>query len=249
MDRLLSSTQVAAELGWSLPRFHRAIRAGAVAPTARVGRKMRFDPRAVQDLAERSGAVPTRPEGWSREETLVAAALARRPLGARSARVLAAEAGVSPTSASKALGDLQARGVVAVSEEMVAEGRARSVRSWSCVFASPAYQSAAGALRRVILPRPGGRLTPTQTVPSRFAHLFWNQDVARLHTATAGVMIAKRILTSNDPTALRWLSTSVSPHDVAKAASGRGVSPRQAAAGRALAEAAYLAKGTKGAPR
>ena len=249
MDRLLSSTQVAAGLGWSLPRLHRAIRTGAVAPTARVGRKLRFDPRSVQDLAERSGAVPIRPEGWSREETLVAAALARRPLGARSARVLAAETGVSPTSASKALRDLQARGVVAVSEEMVAEGRARPVRSWRCVFASPAYQSAAGALRRVVLPRPGGRLTPTRTVPARFAHLFWNQDVARLHTETAGVMIAKRILTSNDPTALRWLSTSVSPHDVAKAASGRGVSPSQAAAGRALAEAGSLANGTEGARR
>lgn len=249
MDRLLSSTQVAAELGWSLPRFHRAIRAGALAPTARVGRKLRFDPRVVQDLAELSGAVPVRPEGWSREETLVATALARRPLGVRSARVLAVETGVSPTSAAKALRALQGRGVVTVSDEMVAEGRARSVRSWRCAFASPAYQSAAGALRRVVLPRPGGRFTPTQTVPARFAHLFWNQDVARLHTETAGVMIAKRILTSYDPAALRWLSTSVSPHDVAKAASGRGLSPHQAAAGRALAEAAHLAKGTDGAPR
>lgn len=162
------------------------------------------------------------------------AALARRPLGLRSARAAARAAGVSPTTASRALQSLRSRGYVVLRDVRAAEGRARGVRIWTVRWSARRWLRIAGEVGRCVLPDPGDAPTVTR-VPRRLAHLFWNADVNDLDHIRDGHYIADRILRDGDAQGLAWLAKMLPKEAIAAAACGRGLERRRAALGRVLA--------------
>jgi DNA-binding transcriptional ArsR family regulator len=105
----------------------------------------------LASLRDKLGAVPLVP-GMSREEVLVAAALARRPLGLRSVRAVASTAGISPTTASKVLRVLLDAGLVTRRRERAIEGRGLDVDVWYPALTAPAWLSIDDAVRHTVLP-------------------------------------------------------------------------------------------------
>ncbi len=233
MDSTFTSGEVAGALGVSARRVHRAARAGAVAYTSDAHGRLRFGAEAVDELRRRWGAVRRVP-GLSRETAMVLAALSRRPLGLDSARAAARAAGVSPTTAARALRELAARGYVEQRVEQVVEGRVRDVTVWSVRWGSPEWLAVASDIGRCVLPT-ARRIARPRRVPRRLGHLFWNVDLAELDVERDGRFIADRILRHDDPQALAWMAVTLRPSDIEAATHGRGLSRRRAAFGRALA--------------
>jgi excisionase family DNA binding protein len=240
---LLTSAEVARRLGTSVPRVLRAARRGA-APAVRRGNRLLFDAAAVERLRRRWGAVPPIP-GLSREDVLVLAALGRRPLGLRSSRAVARAAGVSPTTAGRALRRLAERGYVARETVRVTEGEVRDVPVWSVRWTDPAWLRVAAAVGQVVLPvapepkrrRPSstpGRRRP----PARLAHLLWNEDLGSLDVERHAVLLADRILRSEDPEAHAWMVDRLPASAIMEATRTRNLDPRRASLGRLLAAAA-----------
>jgi len=240
MDSMFTAGEVADALGVSVRRVHRAARAGAVASATDARGRRRFDARAVDELRRRWGAVP-RVSGlsWlSRETVMVLAALSRRPLGLSSARAAARAAGVSQTTAARALRELAAKGYVEQRVEQVVEGRVRDVTVWAVRWGSPEWLAVASDIGRCVLPVPR-RSARSARVPRRLGHLFWNVDLAELDVDRDGRFIADRILRHDDPQALAWMAVTLRPGDIEAATHGRGLSRRRAAFGRVLAMAGH----------
>jgi DNA-binding Lrp family transcriptional regulator len=235
MDRLLSSGEVARLLGTSVPRVLRAARQGLVASTKR-GNRTLLDAGAVERLRRRWGSVPSI-EGLRRQEVLALAALGRRPFGLRSARALARAAGLSPTAAARALEHLAAAGYVERQTVRVVEGRVRDVSVWMVRWTSPQWLAVAAVVSTAILPEPSRTEPPPRRVPARLAHVFWNEDLARLDIERDAVLIAARILQSDDPEALAWMTRALPHAAIERASRSRGMDPRRARLGRLLAEA------------
>lgn len=63
-------------------------------------------------------------------------------------------------------------------------------------------------------------------LPRSLHHLFWNADVSRLTPDVDGSYMAGRLLDAPDLRAWRWALANISAHDIDKAISRRGVSPR-----------------------
>jgi excisionase family DNA binding protein len=237
-DRLLTSGEVARRLGASVPRVLRAAKRGEVGAVRR-GNRFLFDADAVELLRRRWGAVPSLP-GLSREDVLVLAALGRRPLGLRSGRAVARAAGVSPTTAGRALRRLAERGYVTRETARVTEGGVREVPVWSVRWTEPAWLGAAATVGQATLPverEPRQRRwAPTRRrVPSRLAHLLWNEDLAALDAERDAVLLADRILRSEDPEAHVWMMERLPASAILRATRTRNLDPRRASLGRLLA--------------
>ncbi|MGH8905092.1 MAG: MarR family transcriptional regulator [Egibacteraceae bacterium] len=233
MDSDLTTTDVARLLGTTVPRVHRAVRAGSVACSVDPRGRLRFDADAVESLRQQWGYAPTI-QGLSREQVFVFAALSRRPFGLSSARAVARAAGVSPTTAGRALRVLAASGCIERRTQRVAQGRARDVDVWTVRWGSAPWRAVASEVGRCVLPTPSGQ-PRERRVPKRLGHLFWNVDLDQLDTARDGWFIANRVLRSDDAQAIAWMAANVAPADIDQAARGRGLDPRRAALGHVLA--------------
>ncbi|GAA2222286.1 helix-turn-helix domain-containing protein [Herbiconiux moechotypicola] len=217
-----TAPQLAKELGLSLPAVHRALDAEGVARTGR-GHARRV-PEGVLDrlLAER-GSTPTQVAPGS--ELRVLAALSRAPLGLPSARSVATQAGLSPTTASKTLHTLRDRRLISRVSSEFARGRAKKESRWTAATHSWP-EPLRSAVRRTRLPRAQNTRTETTTLPRSLHHLFWNADVKELSPETDGSYMAGRLLESPDIRAWRWALDNISLTDIDKAMSRRGVNPR-----------------------
>jgi DNA-binding MarR family transcriptional regulator len=214
-----SAAEVARKLGTSTPRVVRAAtRLGLDARTAS-GRLELTSP-MVARLRDELGAGPRVP-GLTATEGRVLAALSRAPLGLVSARVVAGQAGVSPTSASRALRALERKGLVLREEAVIAAGRARRVELLRANRGSESWSELAPALNAVHAPRRArGR---ERRVPARLRHLFWNTAPSQLSVDDAGPYIARRLLSTMDFDGLAWGATNLRPADWEQAARGRGL--------------------------
>lgn len=229
-----SAADVARSLGTSVPRVVRA--AERLKLDARRGSSHRWEltKSMVNRLSRELGYSPSI-DGLGQAETKVLAALARAPLGLVSARVVAGEAGVSPTAASTALQALEMRDLVFREPATIAAGHAREVELIHANRRAPEWLQLAPQLATV---RPPARdRTRPRTVPARLRHLFWNTAASQLDTRTAGPYIARRLLTTADLEGLAWGAENLRAADWEAAARARGLDPRTRALARNLAGA------------
>jgi hypothetical protein len=201
-------------------------------------------------------AGPVAPPARRRSDLAVAGALARRPFGVHSARAVARAAGVSPTTAARALHSLHRDGVVIRRVDDVAAGHVRRVSVWTIDWCSSAWRAIAPDVRRLRAAEqatadPGATAAgttaaaavdgagrrPQRRVPGRLAHLFWNADLAGVDPRTHGSYVASRILRADDCQALGWLARTLHPDAIRAAAAGRGLDPRRVALAHLLAGA------------
>jgi DNA-binding transcriptional ArsR family regulator len=227
MDTGISAAALARELGTSLPRVVRAIERLGIDARQHNGR-MALGPADVVRLREELGAAIPQVAGLTPTEVKVLAALARAPLGLTSARTVAERAGVSPTTASRAIGSLREQGLVTVEQRTLPAGRARTVELIRVDYGSPSWQRLAGAIARV-RGQARRRKASDPRVPPRLRHLFWNTASSQLNTERAGGYIARRLLTVGDPEGLAWGAANLSSEDWRHAARTRGVSPQRRA--------------------
>jgi len=162
-----------------------------------------------------------------RNEVRVLAALARHPNGLRSTRALASSAGISPTSAGRAAEALARRGLVRRRDEVVAEGAARSVTTWTLAVGPKWFAVAQQAARTIAPERPVAEVG--DEVPRRFWHLFWNADPARLRLGRDADFLAKRMVRSDDVAARAWALRHLPQASLRRLEEGRGADPREAA--------------------
>lgn len=224
-----SAAGAARELGTNVPRLLRAVdRHGIPAHRAGDGTLM-LGPDDLARLRRELGVtVPI--SGLRRSQVQALAALARAPLGLRSARAVARTAGLSPTAAARALRELRDRGLVEIHRETLAEGRARVVDVIHAARTHPRWPELAPQLARV---RPAGHpRAPESRVPARLAHVFWNAPVREIDPSAHGPYVARRVLLDGDTQALAWAAGTLTAADWRAAARGRGLDPRR----RALAE-------------
>jgi DNA-binding MarR family transcriptional regulator len=164
---------------------------------AQANGRMALTPRMVERLQEELGRTPGIP-GLSATEVKVLAALSRSPFGLSSARVVASQAGVSPTAASRALRSLERKDLVRREEAVIAAGRARTVQLLHANRRAERWLQIAPALARVVPPR--RRHTPERSVPPQLRHLFWNtaptvgagEKLTLLRRLRIGVLLNKR---------------------------------------------------------
>lgn len=220
-----SVAEVARQLGTSVPRVRRAIRALDVRPQ-QAGRGERLDGDDIGRLVERLGSVPP---GWSRarEDALVLAALNRRPLGLRSERAVARAARISPTAAGRAVDRLVTDGLICVERVRTVEGRAVDVDIFVINRSSPEWPGLAAMVRSVELPdRTSAPRAPVR-VPHRLWHHFWNADPATITLPRDRRYVAARLLQSTDPQAIAWSAANLDAESIRRAARIRGLDARQ----------------------
>lgn len=237
MDGVLSTGEVAAALGTTRSRVHRAVAAGLVSPARTSGGHLRFTADDLGVLEHRLGLVP-RLGGLSREEVLVLAALVYRPFGLRSARAVARSARISPTTASRALGRLKGMGLVGRRLRRVVLGEVIDVEVWEVNLRHRRWRELRSALAGVVFPEPPvGGDGESCSPPVWLRHLFWNADVGKLDLKRDGAYIAGRVLASEDAQAHAWGAANLSAAAFRRAASIRGLEPRRVALARNLAAA------------
>jgi hypothetical protein len=224
MDIIVSAPEAARALDTTLPRVHRSMSRLGIG--ASVCGRLRLTGAEFRRLSEELGYAPVRDE-LNREQMFVLAALLQHSLGLRSARAVARVAGVSPTTAARALVRLENGGYVVHPIRRIIEGAVKDVKLWEIDWTSPAWQSVESDVRRTV-PPVGVADTTSSTVPARLDHLFWNVDRSTLDTEKDGAFIALRIIGSSDLQALSWLASgAVSKKNLRRASRARGVSPRQ----------------------
>ena len=199
--------------------------------------RLRLSHDAVSGLLRQWGWVPEdlRKRGFSREEVFVLAALSRSPLGLRSARAVARRASIAPATATKALDALSRRGLVRKGSQQVVEGGVTDIDVWTLNWRAPEWKTLAAMVPRVRLPAPEAAAPAQRSVPSRFAHLFWNEVTAQLDIERDGTMIAERILRSGDAEAISWVARAVAPSHLRRVRGLRNIPSRVAALADALA--------------
>ncbi len=227
----ISVPLLASELGVSLPRVHRCIDRLGLAPGRHAGSHVRLSRAGASEVERVLGRARSLP-ALSRDETLVLAALGRSPFGLVSARSVGRAAGVSPTTAGRALQQLIVSGYVEQKVRRVVEGKVKDLSAYEVRWSTPQWRAAAGALGSVTLPdRTAQRVPPT--LPQRFSHLFWDAPHPnRIALEDRGVGIAHRILTGDDASALSWMVRVIPKKTLRRAAGIRGTDART----KALAE-------------
>lgn len=213
-----SAADVARDLHTSTPRVVRAAKRLGIdaGPNGRLALTSGPVARLVAEL----GRTPSI-AGLSAIDVKVLAALSRAPFGLSSARVVAAQAGVSPTAASKALKTLERKDLVRREATVIAAGRARTVELIHATRRAERWLEIAPTLARVLLPQ---RDHPTQqAVPRRLAHLFWNTAPTQLDLSRGGPYIARRLLSTMDLDGLAWGARNLRPTDWEQAARARGL--------------------------
>lgn len=220
-----SLTEAARSLGTSMPRLSRAIRDLGIAPTQQ-GKERRLTASQYGALRKRLGSAP-RVVGLTREEMFVLAALNLHPLGLRSMRAVARSASVSPTTASRAVAHLQAKGLVTIRTERVVEGEARDATITRIAHASTDWIEIAPAVRKVVLPERREPRAPAKAVPQRLWHHFWNADPSKLRLPSDLDYVAARLLRSDDPQALSWAASHLDEASIGKVARLRGLDDKR----------------------
>jgi DNA-binding transcriptional ArsR family regulator len=224
----MSAAALARELQTSVPRVVRAIERLGLDVRQGNGR-MALAGADVARLRRELGDPVPRVPGLTPTEVKTLAALARAPLGLSSARTIAERAGVSPTTASRAIKSLREQELVTVAQRTLPAGRARTVELIHLDYGSPRWQQLAGTIAEVH-PRPRARhRNSAHSVPPRLRHLFWNTAPSQLHTKRAGGYIARRLLTVADPEGLAWGATNLTANDWRHAARTRGITPQRRA--------------------
>ncbi|MGH9156090.1 MAG: hypothetical protein ACRD1K_09730 [Acidimicrobiales bacterium] len=226
--------EASALLGVPAPRIYRAAERDGLAraPASR----LHLSSQVVAKWLRAWGWVPEPlRDRCTREEAFVLAALSRSPLGLRSARSVARRAVLSPSTATKALSALKGAALVRERTERVVEGRVSDIVVWCINWWSPEWKALATAVPAVVLPASKARPRRQRTVPSRFAHLFWNEDTGSLELERDGVMIAERILRSSDVEAIAWAAAAIPPESLRRVKGLRNVPARVAALAEALA--------------
>ncbi len=214
-----TAPDLARELGVSLPAVHRALDSLGV-PRAGRGHARQIPDGTLAWLLATRGAAPR--HATPAAELRVLAALSRAPLGLPSARSVAAQAGVSTTTASKVLHHLAATNLVSQASFDVASSRARRELRWKAN--TPGWpDDLRRAVRRTRLPH---QETSAAPLPRSLHHLFWNADVSNLAPGVDGSYMAGRLLEAPDIRAWRWALANISPRDIDKAMSRRRVNPR-----------------------
>jgi DNA-binding MarR family transcriptional regulator len=176
--------------------------------------------RMVERLREDLGRTPSVP-GLSVIEVKVLAALSRSPFGLSSARVVASQAGISPTAASTALRALKGKSLVRREDAVIAAGRARTVQLLHANRRAERWLELAPTLAQVLPPR--RRRAPQRSVPPRLRHLFWNTAPTQLNVSRGGPYIARRLLSTMDFDGLAWGAGNLRPADWEQAAQARGL--------------------------
>lgn len=163
------------------------------------------------------------------------AALDRRPLGVRSARAIARDTGLSPTTAGKVLAHLCATGwcnleVLRLTEGVVVDAPVVSLDR------DPRWSSVSSTVRQTTFPeRRPPRGSPR--VPRRLWHHFWNAPAAHLSLPEDAEYVAGRLLLSHDPQAIAWAYANVDRATIGRVAGKRGLEQRTRGWLRNLAEA------------
>jgi len=234
MDTLLTTGRVADRLGTSRSRVHRAVAQGVVRPEATDGGHLRFTASEVALLEQRLGFAPAVPE-LSREQVLVAAALLGRPLGLRSARAVSRAAGISPTTASRALLHLEHLDLVRRRRRRVMLGVPTDVEVWEIDVRNRRWARLAPLLADTVFPEASEPEVGEERVPIWLRHLFWNADVHLLDVERDAAYIAGRILASDDAQAHAWAAATLPAEAFLHAAQIRAVPGQRAALARNLA--------------
>ncbi len=212
-----SAADVARELHTSTPRVVRAAKRLGI--DAGPNGRLALTGGSVERLVAELGRTPSI-TGLSAIEVRVLAALSRAPFGLSSARVVAAQAGVSPTAASKALKTLEQKDLVRREATVIAAGRARTMELLHANRRAERWLEIAPTLAQVL---PAKRDRPTrQGVPRRLEHLFWNTAPAQLDLGR-GPYIARRLLSTMDLDGLAWGARNLRPADWEQAARARGL--------------------------
>ncbi len=209
-------------LGTSVPRVLRAL--ADLGTEVRHGRPTTLTAEQVEELRVRLGSMPA-VDGLGRAETLVAAALARSPLGLVSQRAVARRAGVSPTAAGRALQCLREKGLVNVRERSLPGRRAHTARVICANYASPEWSRIAGSLALVRRPERATPVTRAARVPPSLDYLFWDTADSQRDVRQAGGYIARRLLQTGDPEGLAWGAENLNEGDWKHAAATRGIAP------------------------
>ncbi len=228
MDSTISAAGLARELNTSVPRVVRAIERLGLSARQENGR-MRLTSADTARLRRELGVSPPPIPGLTRVEVRVLGALAQAPLGMTSARTAAERAGVSPTTASRAIDSLRKKGLVSVERQTLPAGRARAFDLIRLDYGAPRWQRLAG---RIAGTRPRGhrpQASGPRRVPPRLKHLFWNTAPSQLDVERSGSYIARRLLSAGDPEGLAWGAANLSEADWRHAARTRGISPRRRA--------------------
>lgn len=231
----ISAAQLARQLGTTTPRVLRGVHRLGLNPSRGPRGALQLTTDDVAQLVAELG-VEVRIPGLRRAQVIALAALARSPLGVRSARALARVSGLAPTAASLAIADLVDLSLAERRQATIAEGRARTVEIVCANVAHPRWPELAPRLAGVAL-CPVRRATPTR-VPARLGHVFWNAPLRELDPATHGAYLARRILLHGDTQALAWAAEALGPADWNAAARTRGLDPRRRALARNLAASA-----------
>ena len=232
-----STNEIAECLGVSVPTIHRAaLRLNLVLRRGTTG-ILQFNEDEAQSLLEHLGKAP-KLDGFTREELFILHVLQKRPFGLRSARAVARCAGISPSTASVALRELERRGIVEHRCVTVAERYAKQIKVWT-LWIDPNWMTddLAARIRSVTPPTPSQRNERAVYVPQRFKHLFWNGDLSKLNTSTHGPAIAISILEQDDPHALAWIIDNLDKEAFSVATcQRRGLSPSTLALASHIAE-------------
>jgi DNA-binding transcriptional ArsR family regulator len=221
--------EVAAELGISVPRVHRAVVRLGLRPRLTRGGHLRLNRGEVAAIAGEVGRTPARLSGLGRYEVLLLAALSHHPLGLLSARAVARAARLSPTTATRLLGRLEAAGLVERTRERVVAGRVRDLELWRVIYTGAAWRAVAPQVAQVELAEPVVQ-PPAEHLPRRLQHLFWNvPDLQGLDLRQGGAAAAHRLLSSTDPQALAWAAEHLPSRALHRAAGFRGTDEAVAA--------------------
>ena len=225
MDSTLSTTEAARALNTTLPRVHRSLSRLGIGTLD--GHRRKLTDSDFKRLQADLGFVPDR-EDVGRAELFVLAALRQHSLGLRSARAVARVAGVSPTTASRALARLESKGYVVHPVQRVVEGAVKEVELWEINWSSPAWRSVESDVRGTVLPARVAADHASSSPPKYLDHLFWNVDRSSLNLDSDGAFIALRVLGSLDLQGLSWLASgAISKENLRRASRARGISPRQ----------------------
>lgn len=228
--------EIARALYLSVPTLHSAVERLGLVPGESSDGHLRLSEDDVLCLVGELGVVPV-VDGFSRQDIMVLAALARHCLGLRSARAVARAASVSPTTVTAALQRLQAKGIVSCTADRILEGRVRDVTLLRINLNSPRWQSVRSAVAETILPVVA-TTDMSVRIPRYLAHLFWNIDLGRVEVRRNSSYIAARLMMSQDPQAFAWAAGNLSRSDLDSVAAVRGVEPRTATLAQNMARVA-----------
>jgi hypothetical protein len=158
-----------------------------------------------------------------------------RPLGLRSGRAVARAAGISPTTASRALRHLEQLALVRRRRRRVMLGTPIDIDVWAIDVRNRRWARLAPKLADTVFPEASEPVAVDTRVPVWLRHLFWNADVHDLDVEQDAAYIAGRILGSDDAQAHAWAAATLPAEAFLHAARMRGVPRRRAALAHHLA--------------